>query len=496
MQNTLNTLFAKSVSQFALHIAIEDLSGNKMTYAQLHTKSVKLSDLLNSKKIGAGCRIGILSSKNTDYVACVFSILNLNAAYVPMDINAPEVRIKTMMDDCDMQGLFVETSMIRNYSFLSENTRHYTTEKISDVMSLVVFTKVSVLHKELLAYILYTSGSTGIPKGVMHTHESALAFINWSIKKFKPTTSDTFVSHAPFHFDLSIFDLYVSIGIGATLVLIDDKTASNPLELAHQLTLHRINYLYATPSTLVYLSNFGKLHKHSYETLRVVLFAGEVFPVEQLKLLKAQLPHTVFYNLYGPTETNVCTYYKVPKRIANTQLQPYPIGKPCTFADTYINEEGELWVSGKSLMTGYWNDCSKTEQAMCKDEKGVVWYKTGDLVSVTSDNNLVYTGRKDRMIKRNGFRIELGEIESVVSKNVTILQIAATSSSLNGQTDNLITIHVTPATGRVVTELELYQYCRKNLPPYMIPDRIQFYDKLPVTSTNKIDYKKLSLVHD
>ena len=496
MNYKLNTLFKKSASKFAANIALEDLQGNIISYANLQKKVNSIANVLKLRNIDNGDRVGILSSKNIDYVSCIFSVLSVNAAYVPLDSSAPIIRAKAIIDDCDLQALFIETIQLNNYLNLYKKNKTITVEKISEVISLIIFSKKSTKHLFPLAYILYTSGSTGVPKGVMHSHESALSFINWSITKFKPQSIDRFVSHAPFHFDLSVFDLYVSISVGATLVLLDEKTSSNPLQLANLLESSRISFFYTTPSTLIYLSNFGKLYKHDYSKLSKILFAGEVFPIEQLKELKRLLISTQFYNLYGPTETNVCTYYKIPKQISKNQMQPYPIGKTCGYANTIINKKGELLVSGKSLMLGYWNDLVKTKSSFYIDENKISWYKTGDKVLLNRNNDLEYTGRIDRMIKRNGFRIELGEIESMLLSNKNILQIAVTASSKNRQTSNIITTHLVFKRNKQLTELKLYEYCCQILPKYMIPDQFKYYKKLPVTSTNKIDYKKLSLLHD
>ena len=252
MNYKLNTLFKKSASKFAANIALEDLQGNIISYANLQKKVNSIANVLKLRNIDNGDRVGILSSKNIDYVSCIFSVLSVNAAYVPLDSSAPIIRAKAIIDDCDLQALFIETIQLNNYLNLYKKNKTITVEKISEVISLIIFSKKSTKHLFPLAYILYTSGSTGVPKGVMHSHESALSFINWSITKFKPQPIDRFVSHAPFHFDLSVFDLYVSISVGATLVLLDEKTSSNPLQLANLLESSRISFFYTTPSTLIY----------------------------------------------------------------------------------------------------------------------------------------------------------------------------------------------------------------------------------------------------
>lgn len=472
---------------------MEDLHGSSLSYLQLEEASASLQSVLQSHQLGAGCRIGILSPKNTGYVTAIFAILKCGAAYVPLDAGAPMNRLVTICNDCQMQAILVDHSLTEA---LAQGSRNIQLIPLEGSLSLLLFKDVKPKHSEDLAYLIYTSGSTGMPKGVMHTHASALAFINWSIGTFKTGPADRVASHAPFHFDLSIFDLFVTLATGGTLVLIDEKTAANSLMLAEALAQKRISILYATPSTLSYLHLYGKMHKHHYNALRLVLFAGEVFPIERLKALKAALPeNTAYYNLYGPTETNVCTYFKVPHEISDSQLKPFPVGRPCEFAQARI-EQGELWIAGSSLMAGYWNDAQKTSSSFEKDSKGLAWYKTGDLVETDEQGLLLYSGRKDRMVKRKGYRIELGEIEHALLRHPAIAEAAVTARREDNDGDTVITAHLAPEGHQPLTVIALTAWCREALPGYMVPDHFVLHERLPQTSTNKIDYKALTLSRD
>src|SRR5690606_31765651 len=177
-----------------------------------------------------------------------------------------------------------------------------------------------------LAYILYTSGSTGKPKGVMHSHATASSFIDWCSSEFLPTEADRFSSHAPFHFDLSIFDLYLPLKHGATLVLIGEELGKQPQQLARLISERRISIWYSTPSILRLLLEYGKMERFEYSSLRVVCYAGEVFPVKFQRALRAFWPQPAYYNLYGPTETNVCTFDRVVEVPPDDHQGPLPIG--------------------------------------------------------------------------------------------------------------------------------------------------------------------------
>lgn len=201
-----------------------------------------------------------------------------------------------------------------------------------------------------LAYILYTSGSTGKPKGVMLSHENAVSFVNWCSETFAPIAADRFSSHAPFHFDLSILDLHVCLKHGATLVLIGEDIGKDAPRLAQLIADERISIWYSAPSILALLAQYGSLARHDYSALRQVLFAGEVFPVKHLRMLCELLPGARYFNLYGPTETNVCTWYEVPLPVPPERTTPYPIGYVCSHLRARVfDEHGAAVVQGKQV---------------------------------------------------------------------------------------------------------------------------------------------------
>ena len=266
-----------------------------------------------------------------------------------------------------------------------------------------------------LAYILYTSGSTGKPKGVMLSHQNALSFIDWCSEVFEPVETDRFSSHAPFHFDLSILDIYVSLKHGATLVLVDEEVGKDPIRLAAWISDKRISVWYSTPSILSFLAQYGRLDQYEFSDLRLLLFAGEVFPIKHLRMLKDLLPRPRYFNLYGPTETNVCTYYEIPATFPADQNKPFPNGKACSHYDglTKIVDEqgqevgsgqpGELIAAGPGVMQGYWNLPEKTANAFLVDSTGQRWYKTGDVVVLEFQQRfsglVVQRGRHQELVR-------------------------------------------------------------------------------------------------
>jgi amino acid adenylation domain-containing protein len=351
-----------------------------------------------------------------------------------------------------------------------------------------------------LAYILYTSGSTGKPKGVMLSHQNALSFIDWCSEVFEPCETDRFSSHAPFHFDLSILDIYVAIKHGATLVLVEEEVGKDPIRLAPLISEKRISIWYSTPSILSFLAQFGKLDRYAFTDLRLVLFAGEVFPIKHLRMLKNLLPRPRYFNLYGPTETNVCTFFEIPATIPDEQTKPFPIGKACSHyrikvvdeqgRDIQNGREGELIAASPGVMRGYWNLPERTGKAFLVDSAGERWYKTGDVVGQDEDGNYLYLSRRDRMVKKRGYRVELGEIEAGLYNHPDVKE-AAVIALVNEENGVQIKAFLSFRSEKNPSRIELKRFCSENLPAYMIPDFFSFQDSLPKTSTDKIDYQKL-----
>ena len=351
-----------------------------------------------------------------------------------------------------------------------------------------------------LAYILYTSGSTGRPKGVMLSHRNAQCFVDWCSETFAPGPEDRFSSHAPFHFDLSILDIYMPLKHGATLVLIPEDIGKDPMTLAALIADSKLTVWYSTPSILSLLTQFGKMESYDYSTLRYILFAGEVFPIVHLRFLNQLLSHPRYFNLYGPTETNVCTFYELPPVINGDRTEPYPIGIVCPHYEGLVVDSdgnevekgatGELLIRGPGVMLGYWNLPDQNERVFLDLGERGRWYRTGDIVVEQTDGNLQFIGRKDRMVKKRGYRIELGEIESCLYQHKNVRE-AALVALPDEEAGVKICAHLVTRDGNRISMIELKQFCSQRLPLYFVPDLFQFLTELPKTSTDKIDYQKL-----
>ncbi|HEX7012130.1 MAG TPA: amino acid adenylation domain-containing protein [Steroidobacteraceae bacterium] len=513
---SLVDLLESSARRFPGKTAVKVPGGASLTYAELAELSDRLRDRLVHLGVRPGDRVGMRLYKSVDAVATIFGILKAGAAYVPVDAESPAARGAYIHNNCSVRAVVTERSL--EGAFVQALSELGATPAI---LALDTGSSAQPLHDLLtqlekddpapkvasasiapddIAYILYTSGSTGTPKGVVLSHRNAASFIDWCSEVFSPSHEDRFSSHAPFHFDLSILDIYVSLKHGATLVLIGEALGKDPLKLAQVISEERISIWYSTPSILSLLANYGKLGRYDYSALRMVFFAGEVFPLPQYRALTKFWSAPRYFNLYGPTETNVCTWYEVPKDGSIDSMATFPIGQICPpnlgmvvdeqNRPVKVGDPGELLVSGPNVMGGYWNLPEQNARAFYVDSDGRKWYRTGDIVVEEPGLGYRYISRRDRMVKRRGYRVELGEIEVALSKHPDIRDAACVAVP-DPESGVRVCAFVSCQEGKSLSKIALKGHCAQTLPPYMIPDLFTVLDRLPRTSTDKIDYQTL-----
>ena len=399
-------------------------------------RPTRIAGFLVAHGVRPGDRVGVIVPKGAQAITAFFGIMKARAAYVPADYTAPAARNRTILADCEVKVAFLALSCASlldewpDDSALPSAVVFLGNTLPATRSSTQLFTWDQAVHHTParvdgrvptdLAYILYTSGSTGVPKGVMLSHENALSFVDWCSDVFAPSEVDRFSSHAPFHFDLSVLDIYVALKHGATVFVISEELGKSPEELAAFIATNRLTVWYSTPSILSLLTQFGNLHGRDCRSLRLVLFAGEVFPVKHLREVTRQWPWADYYNLYGPTETNVCTFARIPAaspgrthaRRIRLACRARTARRWCsTRLGRKSNQEKKDSCTSPALQsflaTG---TVPNRTPRLFLERDGRRWYNTGDVVRLTSDG-YVYLGRRDRMVKRRGYRIELGEIE-------------------------------------------------------------------------------------
>ena len=516
MSSSLHGLFVTSADRYQNRTAVIEPGIGSITYGDLSSLSDRLHRWLASRGVRPGDRVGIYLRKSIDAVAAICGILKNGAAYVPVDSGAPPSRNAFIMINCAVRVLIIEQRFVDGFREEAASLGAWPEMLVvqgtgsgkpleqaldlADALSPADAPLPIASSGRDLAYILYTSGSTGKPKGVMLSHENAISFVDWCSEVFAPNANDRFSSHAPFHFDLSILDIHVAFKHGATLVLVPEERGKDPQHLAQLIADERITIWYSAPSILSLLAQYGNLDRRDYSALRLVLFAGEVFPVKHLRALHSLLPKPRYFNLYGPTETNVCTFYEIPAKISEERTIPFPIGKSCSHLsckvvdeqgrETPKGEEGELCVSGRGVMQGYWALPEQTERAFLTDDTGVRWYKTGDVVIEAADGNYTYRGRRDRMVKRRGYRVELGEIEAGLYRHPLVKE-AAVIAIPDEEEGIKISAFLSCRAPKHPSLIEMKRFCTEHLPIYMIPNRFSWHEALPKTSTDKIDYQRL-----
>ncbi len=487
-----------------------------ITYRELNERSNQLAHLLREKGIGKGDRVALFFPKCVESIVSMLGVLKAGGVYVPIDPQMPADRAGYIIANCGVRVLITTSekraalepetlNLIENF-ILTEGEGNGADQigwsKLAEYPADRA-PKVDLIETDL-AYILYTSGSTGRPKGVMLSHQNALTFVEWCAEEFQVHADDRLSNHAPLHFDLSVFDVYNTLEAGATVYMITEELAVFPTSLANFIETQKITIWYSVPSALMLLLLHGRVTADRLKSIRILLFAGEVFPMKYLRQLAEVSPVSELYNLYGPTETNVCTYYKVEReRLAG--MDNLPIGIACANTDTFNvtpegklaakGEAGELFVRGPGVTNGYWADAEKTAKMVVPnhfqerfEEK---MYRTGDIVIVGEDGNYYFKGRRDSQIKSRGYRIELGEIESALLSHPGVREaavLAVPDEIIGNRIRAVVSVHVAGS----LNVLELQQYCASKVPKYMIPELVDLCEELPKTSTGKIDRQKLA----
>lgn len=529
MAYLLSQLLTESVARFPELPAVS-CGNDTLSYSQLDMLSGKMAAALRECGIRSGDRIGIFMTKSVESVAVIFAILKAGAVYVPMDWFAPIQRLEFMVKDCAMSAVVTSSAGARKIA--SEHDPHAPFVPlcivatpgaegtvVPSVAPKAVFRETidkqdplfpvtqGIIDRDL-AYILYTSGSTGTPKGVMLSHLNALTFVTMANTFFSISSLDRLVNHAPLHFDLSVFDIFCAIKAGGCAVLLTEKEVAFPVAVVDAIHRHAITIWNSVPSALIQLVVHAPLEETALSSLRLVLFAGELFPSKFLRTLMEKVPHAAFYNMYGQTEANSSTWYKV-NQAPGPDDPPLPIGKAFPNYDVFALDEsgglvtrpgsrGELYVRGAAVGLGYWHDPNKTASSFVSNpllsDSSEVVYKTGDIVAVDETGNYLYNGRKDLMVKCRGFRVDIGEIESMMHKFPGVAE-AAVAAMPDDEIGNRLMGFFIPRPGETVSPEELKAFCAQKVPRYMVPDSLLICERFPRTSTGKVDRGALLRKH-
>lgn len=517
----LNHLLSESAARGPEGPALR-YEGKTLSYAEVEDRSNRIARSLREVGVAPGDRVGLYLKKDAGAVVVLFAILKAGACVVPVSRGMPLPRLRRIVDQCAMGCLVTSPDILRN---LGEDAFPGTSlhcvvvtddDAPASVSSPPVFSLPQIEGAQSsdplpvptvdtdLAYVLFTSGSTGMPKGVMLSHRAVLNFVNWAGDMFSIRSDDRLSNHASLSFDLSTFDIYAAMRAGASVTVIPETLSAFPAQLAEMIEQEAISVWYSVPSVLTMMVTRGGLGTKRLDALRVILFAGEVFPVGHLRELMLAVPKARYFNLYGPTETNVCTYYEVPGP-PEPDARPIPIGRACANTKTVVLDadgaaftepgaEGHLFAGGSNLMDGYYGLPAETDAAFRPNPeahgRSERLYGTGDWVRIAEDGDYIFLGRRDHMIKVGGNRVELGEIEAALHSCPGVAEAVAVAipDDALGNTIRAVVVAADDALDAPAVK----RHCAGLLPPYMVPHEVAFKAALPRTATDKVDRPALA----
>lgn len=492
----------------------------EISYGQLDEESSRLANFLIRQGAQKGDRIGVFMPRCVETSVSVYGILKAGCIFVPIDSNLSAGGVATLVNDCSIRHLLTHPKQSDVLAKLinKDTTLEYLigVSTTFDIDSIRVFPWDAFSSEDTLppptrmrpedpAYIMYSSGSTGQPKGITHTHFSGLSYSQLSIETYNVSPSDVIANHSPINFDMSTFGYFTSCLAGATTVLIPSAYTMFPSSLAKLIENEKITIWYSVPLALIQLLLRTSLEQYDLSTIRWVKFGGEPFPPKHLRALMQAWPRARFSNVYGPAEVNQCTFYHVPPAYAqDANNLPIPIGKVWrnTFALIVDQDEqiltngivGELLISSPTMMHGYWGRPERTECSLWQhndgNKKTRVYYKTGDLVKRATDGNLLFLGRKDRQIKIRGYRIELDEVENALN-GLPDIEEAGVFCVVTEDTKEIRAAAILKDGARTDSE-QLKRLLSNQLSQYAIPVSIQLVETLPRTTSGKIDRSQLT----
>jgi D-alanine--poly(phosphoribitol) ligase subunit 1 len=502
------------------------VNGNAITYGELYHRAAKLAAMIHAGKCcnqgtSGGSHCGILVNRTPTAYNAVLAALMAGVPYVPFNPKFPPGRLQRILRASSVGTLIIDDRSLKPAQELLTNsprslnvllpdtsipdwaltTPHHKYFAQTDIASCPPLSAPISSEAEQGAYLLFTSGSTGEPKGVLITQENLLAYLDSVTQRYRPGPDDRFSQLFDFSFDLSVHDMFLCWSAGACLYCAPEN---NIIGIANFLRRCSITFWFSVPSVAAFMARTHMLRPGSYETLRWSLFCGEVLPTRLARKWQEAAPRSIVENLYGPTEATIAfTAFRVPRGYHMLDgLSTIPIGWPLPGQQTIIidsegnplpeGEPGELCLGGSQVAAGYWHSPDLTAQKFraprhIQDSTG--WYRTGDRAAMTAKHGLVFLGRADRQVKILGHRVELEEVESALRTAATSDIAAAIAWPFSGDGIALGIVGFLPKSCHA--DVDIIAACRRMLPDYMVPRELHRLSDWPLSANGKTSYTSL-----
>lgn len=472
-----------------------------LTFRQLYDQARAIGSCLHRKGL-YGEPVVVFMRKHPHVIAAFYGVIYAGCYYVPLDDEMPRHRIELILDTLKPKMILCDETtepLVAEFDYRGEVCRYdsaITTPVDGEALRLIRDRQIDTDP----IYIVFTSGSTGVPKGVTACHRSVLDYVEGLCEVMRFQEDTVFGNQTPLYFDACLKELCPTMKYGASVVFIPRQLFLFPVKLVEFLNEYRVNTICWVVSALTMISSFRTFEKVKPESIRLVAFASEVFPIKQFRLWREALPNARFINLYGPTETTgVCCYYEVDR---DFQLdEAIPVGRPFRNREILLLDEnnrvpapgepGEICVRGTCLTLGYYRNPEVTSKAFVQnplnDRYPELIYRTGDLGKFNERGELVFLSRKDYQIKHMGHRIELGEIETIVNMHEGVRICCCLFDSEKKKIVLFYAGDISPK--------DMAEYIKNKLPRYMVPNVIRQLERLPLTPNGKIDRRELQAIY-